>query len=106
MQKTEKKLSMVSGSPAKSLIAFTIPLILGNLFQQFYNLIDSVVVGNYVGEGALAAVGIAAPFALEAALRRPDARACACIGVLVLIGGFFLRYCLCTAPFMDIASYL
>ncbi len=55
---------------------------------------------------ALAAVGIAAPFALEAALRRPDARACACIGVLVLIGGFFLRYCLCTAPFMDIASYL
>ena len=56
--------------------------------------------------GALAAVGIAAPFALEAALRRPDARACACIGVLVLIGGFFLRYCLCTAPFMDIASYL
>ena len=53
-----------------------------------------------------AAVGIAAPFALEAALRRPDARACACIGVLVLIGGFFLRYCLCTAPFMDIASYL
>ena len=57
MQKTEKKMSMVSGSPAKSLIAFTIPLILGNLFQQFYNLIDSVVVGNYVGEGALAAVG-------------------------------------------------
>ena len=44
--------------------------------------------------------------ALEAVLRRPDARACACIGVLVLIGGFFLRYCLCTAPFMDIASYL
>ena len=56
--------------------------------------------------GALAAAGIAAPFALEAVLRRPDARACACIGVLVLIGGFFLRYCLCTAPFMDIASYL
>ena len=54
----------------------------------------------------LAAAGIAAPFALEAVLRRPDARACACIGVLVLIGGFFLRYCLCTAPFMDIASYL
>ena len=57
MQKTEKKLSMVSGSPAKSLIAFTIPLILGNLFQQFYNLVDTVVVGNYVGVGALAAVG-------------------------------------------------
>lgn len=56
--------------------------------------------------GGLAAAGIAAPFALEAALRRPDARACACIGALVLMGGFFLRYCLCTAPFMDIASYL
>lgn len=56
--------------------------------------------------GCLVVAGIAAPFALEAALRSPDARACACIGALVLVGGFFLRYCLCTAPFTGIASYL
>ena len=57
MKSGKKEMSMITGSPARSLIAFTIPLILGNLFQQFYNIIDSIVVGNYVGEGALAAVG-------------------------------------------------
>lgn len=56
--------------------------------------------------GGLAAAGIAAPFALEIALRRPDARACAAVGALVLVGGFFLRYCLCAAPFAGMASYL
>lgn len=56
--------------------------------------------------GGLALAGIAAPFALETALRAPDARACACIGALLLAGGFFLRYCLCMAPFVGITSYL
>lgn len=49
--------SMILGSPVKPLILFTIPMVVGNLFQQFYNIIDSIVVGNEVGEGALAAVG-------------------------------------------------
>lgn len=49
--------SMTSGSIWKSLVAFSIPLILGNLFQQLYNVIDSIIVGNYVGKEALAAVG-------------------------------------------------
>ena len=56
--------------------------------------------------GGLVAAGIVAPFALEATARRPDARLCACIGVLLLAGGFFLRYCLCVAPFVELASYL
>ena len=56
--------------------------------------------------GGLALAGIAAPFALEAVLRSPDARACACIGVFLLTGGFFLRYCFCIAPFMGLVSYL
>ena len=52
-----KKATMISGNPAKPLIFFAIPMIVGNLFQQFYNIIDSIVVGNVVGEEALAAVG-------------------------------------------------
>ena len=48
---------MIDGNPAKSLIIFAIPMILGNLFQQLYNIADSVIVGQYVGKDALAAVG-------------------------------------------------
>ncbi|MFP3155107.1 MATE family efflux transporter [Lachnospiraceae bacterium ZAX-1] len=50
-------ISMISGNPAKALVLFTLPMVVGNLFQQFYNLIDSIIVGNQVGEQALAAVG-------------------------------------------------
>lgn len=56
--------------------------------------------------GGLAAAGILAPLALETALRMPDARLCAFVGVLLLVGGFFLRYCFCAAPFTGIVSYL
>ena len=43
------------------MIAFAIPIFLGNLFQQLYNTADSVIVGRFVGDNALAAVGSAAP---------------------------------------------
>ena len=49
--------SMLEGSIVKALILFAIPLILGNLLQQMYNTVDSIIVGNYVGSNALAAVG-------------------------------------------------
>lgn len=52
-----KTLNMTEGSPVRLLIVFAIPMLIGNLFQQFYNLVDSVVVGKYVGAEALAAVG-------------------------------------------------
>ncbi len=56
--KTQKKaINMVTDSPGRALLLFALPLILGNLFQQFYNIIDSVVVGRFVGEEALASVG-------------------------------------------------
>ncbi len=48
---------MTVGSPLRHMVKFTLPLLLGNLFQQLYNMVDSVVVGNYVGPDALAAVG-------------------------------------------------
>ena len=48
---------MTTGSPIKHIIKFALPLLVGNLFQQFYNMVDSIVVGNYVSSDALAAVG-------------------------------------------------
>ena len=51
------KKDMTNGSPWKLIIAFGIPLVIGNIFQQFYNMVDSIIVGKYVGKVALAAVG-------------------------------------------------
>lgn len=51
------KHDMIKGSPAKSLFFFALPMVLGNIFQQIYNITDSLIVGNFVGEKALAAVG-------------------------------------------------
>ena len=52
---------MTMGKPWKSILMFSIPMILGNIAQQLYSTVDSVVVGHYVGDNALAAVGSAAP---------------------------------------------
>ena len=48
---------MTQGSPLKLILAFAVPLMLGSLFQQFYNLADTIIVGRFVGVDALAAVG-------------------------------------------------
>ena len=48
---------MTTGSPAKLIIRFMIPMFLGNLFQQFYNVVDSIVAGQFIGVQALAAIG-------------------------------------------------
>ena len=52
----ESKTRMTEGSISKKIILFAIPLFLGNLFQQLYNTADSLIVGNYLGSNALAAV--------------------------------------------------
>lgn len=52
---------MTEGSPWKKIVLFTVPMLVGNIAQQLYNTVDSVVVGNYVGDNALAAVGSAGP---------------------------------------------
>ena len=49
--------SMTSGSPAKLIFLFTVPLFIGNLFQQLYNMADTFIVGRTLGVNALAAVG-------------------------------------------------
>ena len=53
---TENKTRMTEGSISRKIICFAIPLFLGNLFQQLYNTVDSLIVGNYLGSNALAAV--------------------------------------------------
>ena len=51
---------MTKGDEVSHIIRFTLPMLIGNIFQQFYNLIDAIVVGKYVGANALAAVGACA----------------------------------------------
>ena len=52
---------MTVGSPWKSILLFTFPMLIGNIAQQLYNTVDSIVVGKYIGDNALAAVGSAGP---------------------------------------------
>ena len=42
------KLDLINGKPGRSMLLFALPMIIGNLFQQFYNMADSVIVGNLV----------------------------------------------------------
>ena len=57
----EQKGLMTSGNIYKKIALFAVPLLLGNFFQLMYNTIDSIIVGNYVGKTALAAVGASTP---------------------------------------------
>ncbi len=56
IKKKSKNIDMTKGNPIKVIILFTLPLLLGNLFQQLYNICDSAVVGQFVGDEAMAAV--------------------------------------------------
>ena len=51
---------MTSGSPLKLLLMFTVPVFLGNIFHQLYHMVDTAIVGRYLGADALAAVGAVA----------------------------------------------
>ena len=53
--------NLTEGKPLKLLFFFAMPMVVGNLFQQLYNMVDSMVVGRFVGEDALAAVGSSFP---------------------------------------------
>ena len=57
----EKTIDMTRGEPLGLIVRFSLPLLVGNAFQQLYNMVDSWVVGQFVGTTALAAVGIAFP---------------------------------------------
>ena len=55
------QVDMTEGRPWEKIVMFTIPMLIGNIAQQLYSTVDSIVVGRYVGDNALAAVGSAAP---------------------------------------------
>lgn len=55
---------LISSTPMKALLAFSLPMFIGNLCQQFYTMADSIIVGRFIGENALASVG--ASYALTA----------------------------------------
>ncbi len=55
------QVDMTSGRPWEKIVLFTVPMLIGNIAQQLYNTVDSIVVGRYVGDNALAAVGSASP---------------------------------------------
>ena len=56
-----KPIDMTVGDPRKQIIKFTLPMLIGNVAQQLYNTVDSIIVGRFVGDNALAAVGSAGP---------------------------------------------
>ena len=59
--KQKSSSDLIHGHIAKSILLFSIPLLIGNLFQQLYNTVDAYVVGNFVSKQALAAVGASSP---------------------------------------------
>ncbi len=78
-------INMTSGSPFKLILTFALPLLLGNALQQLYNMVDSVVVGRYVGNTALASVGLAFPviFMLSSLFMGMG------VGAMVLVSQYF-----------------
>lgn len=61
LKKLFAPVDMTVGRPWEDILIFTVPMLIGNIAQQLYNTVDSVVVGKYVGDNALAAVGSAGP---------------------------------------------
>ncbi|MDO4294433.1 MAG: MATE family efflux transporter [Eubacteriales bacterium] len=60
-QKLFAPIDMTEGAPWEKITLFAVPMLIGNIAQQLYNTVDSIVVGRYVGDNALAAVGSASP---------------------------------------------
>ena len=58
--KLRQKSGLTTGRVLPAILKFTIPLLIGNIFQQVYSLVDMIIVGQYVGKQGLAAVGVAA----------------------------------------------
>ena len=76
---------MTQGKIMPMLVHFTIPLVLGNLFQLTYNAVDSIIVGHFVGKEALAAVGIFNPITTLFILFLNGL----CMGASILMGNMF-----------------
>lgn len=85
MSKKNTAVNMTQGNITAHLIRYSVPLILGNLFQLTYNAVDSIIVGRFIGKEALAAVGTASPVMNIIVLGISGI----CIGASVLMSQFF-----------------
>ena len=56
-----KNVDMIQGPIFKSLVLFALPLLGSNIFQQLYNTVDTMIVGNYLGDASLASIGVCTP---------------------------------------------
>lgn len=79
------EIDMKHGKPAPIIVSFAIPIIFGNIFQQLYNTVDSVIVGKFRGENALAAIGVSNPIMSIAIFLIFGI----CIGISVLLAQFY-----------------
>ena len=59
--KKTKRDMILNGSPMKTVLIFAVPIVFGNVFQQLYNIVDAIVVGNYLGDTALAGISVSTP---------------------------------------------
>ena len=115
-----KTLDMTQGSPTKKILLFSLPILLGNIFQQIYSLSDTLVVGRYLGKEALAAVGASSAivvlitsillglsmgssvlFAKYYAMKDEDALAKSISTAFILIVGIALGLTLITSIFIN-----
>ena len=76
---------LITDAPLKALTVFAMPMILGSFFQQIYNMADSIIVGQFVGSSALAAVGACAALT--------NVFICVALGAGVGAGVLVSRYC-------------
>ena len=76
---------LITDAPLKALTVFAMPMILGSFFQQVYNMADSIIVGQFVGSSALAAVGACAALT--------NVFICVALGAGVGAGVLVSRYC-------------
>ncbi len=81
----KKTMDMTSGNSFKQIFYFTIPLILGNIFQLTYNMMDSIIVGQFAGKDALAAIGTSDPIMSLIILGVSGM----CVGASVIMSQFF-----------------
>lgn len=115
-----KTIDMTTGSPSKKILLFSLPILLGNIFQQIYSLSDTLVVGRYLGKETLAAVGASSAivvlitsillglsmgssvlFAKYYAMKDEDALSKSISTAFILIGGIALGLTLITSVFIN-----
>lgn len=98
--------NLTEGKPVKLILQFAIPVFLGNLFQLFYGLIDTKIVGSTLGEGALAAVGsVSIIVGIALTLPISSAAICAALGLTGLAGGAALAGCCAQMVGFAVASF-